>query len=255
MEFRQPTETEPILKRLPSVAMEFNGKYIENELNGYETLKVSGRETIGVELISEPTHEGVITIDERLPHRELTITYEMKADNGTEFQERFKALRKLLTINEQVPIKFLDEPDTVYFGRLSTMQTVPDDSNTIINTFTVICDSPYKFSDLVVTNGDVMIDTFYPTLPEQIEVLIGATTNKLEITNGDYRITATGTFNAESEVVIEFDKEEVTMTVNGTEATYMIDLQSDLENFLLRQGQTITSPHGDITLEMRERWL
>ena len=41
MEFRQPTETETILKRLPSVAMEFNGKYIENELNGYETLKVS----------------------------------------------------------------------------------------------------------------------------------------------------------------------------------------------------------------------
>lgn len=255
MEFRQPTETETILKRLPSVAMEFNGKYIENELNGYETLKVSGRETISQELISENTHEGTITIDDRLPHRELTITYEMKADNGTEFQERFKALRKLLTINEQVPIKFLDEPDTVYFGRLSTMQTVPDDSNTIINTFTVICDSPYKFSDLVVTNGDVTIDTFYPTLPEQIEVLIGATTNKLEITNGDYRITATGTFNAESEVVIEFDKEEVTMTVNGVEATYMIDLQSDLENFELKQGQAITSPHGTITLEMREKWL
>ena len=235
--------------------MEFNGKYIENELNGYETLKVRGRETIGVELISEPTHEGVITIDERLPHRELTITYELQADNNTEFQERFKALRKLLTSNEQVPIKFLDEPDTVYFGRLSAMDTVPDDSNTIINTFTVICDSPYKFSDLVVTNGDVTIDTFYPTLLEQIEVLIGATTNKLEITNGDYRITATGTFNAGSKVVILFQKEEVTMTVNGSESTYMIDLQSDLENFVLKQGQDVTCEQGNITLKMRERWL
>src|SRR5690625_8029265 len=97
MECRQPMETEPILKRLPSVAMEFSGEYIENELNGYETLKVSGRETIGVELISEPTHEGVITIDERLPHRELTITYELQADNNTEFQERFNASRRLLT--------------------------------------------------------------------------------------------------------------------------------------------------------------
>ena len=255
MEFKQPTETETILKRLPSVAMEFNGEYIENELNGYETLKVSGRETIGVELISEPTHEGVITIDERLPHRELTITYELQADNNAEFQERFKALRKLLTSNEQVPIKFLDEPDTVYFGRLSAMDTVPDDSNTIINTFTVICDSPYKFSDLVVTNGDVTIDTFYPTLLEQIEVLIGATTNKLEITNGDYRITATGTFNAGSKVVILFQKEEVTMTVNGSESTYMIDLQSDLENFVLKQGQDVTCEQGNITLKMRERWL
>ena len=255
MEFRQPTETETILKRLPSVAMEFNGGYIENELNGYETLKVSGRETIGVELISEPTHEGVITIDERLPHRELTITYELQADNNTEFQERFKALRKLLTTNEQVPIKFLDEPDTVYFGRLSAMETVPDNSNTIISTFTVICDSPYKFSDLVTTNGSVTIDTFYGTLPEQIEVLIGATTNKLEITNGDYRITATGTFNAGSKVVILFKKEEVTMTVNGTESTYMLDMQSDLENFLLKEGQAVTSKQGTIELKMRERWL
>src|SRR5699024_6273501 len=225
----------------PPVAMEFNGKYIENEFNGYETLKVSGRVTIGVELISEPTHESVVTIDERLPHRELIITYEMKTDNGTEFQERFKTLRKLLTTNEQVPIKFLDEPDIVYFGRLSAMQTVPDDSNIIISTFTIHCDSPYKFSDLVTTDGSVTIDTFYPTLPEQITLTIGSTTNKIEITNGSERITATGTFNAGSKVVILFKKEEVTMTVNGTESTYMLDMQSDLENFLLKEGQAVTS--------------
>src|SRR5699024_12211128 len=69
------------------------------------------------------------------------LTYEMKADNGTEFQERYKALRKLLTTSEQMPIKFLDEPDTVYLGRLSAMDTVPDDSNIIISTFTIYCDS------------------------------------------------------------------------------------------------------------------
>src|SRR5699024_7635414 len=95
---------------------------------------------------------------------------------------------------------FLDEPDTVYFGCLSAMQTVPDDSNIIISTFTIHCDSPYKFSDLVTTDGSVTIDTFYPTLPEQITLTIGSTTNKIEITNGTERITATGTFNAGSEV-------------------------------------------------------
>src|SRR5699024_10771743 len=255
MEFRQPTETEPSLRRLPTVAMEFNGKYIENELNGYETLKVSGRETIGVELISEPTHEGVITIDDRLPHRELTITYELQADNNTEFQERFKALRKLLTTNEQVPIKFLDEPDTFYFGRLSAMQTVPDDSNIIISTFTIHCDSPYKFSDLVSTDGSATIDTDYPTLPEQITLTIGSNTDRIERTTGSGRITATGTFSAGSKVVILVKKEEVTMTVNGTESTYMLDMQSDLENFLLKEGQAVTSKQGIIELKMRERWL
>src|SRR5699024_1727576 len=116
---------------------------------------------------------------------------------------------------------------------------------TVVSTFTIHCDSPYKFSDLVTTDGSVTIDTFYPTLPEQIALTIDSTTNNIEITNGSERITATGTFNAGSEVVIEFDKEEVKMTVNGNEATYMIDFQSDLENFILKQGQDVTCEQGD----------
>lgn len=240
---------------LSSVAMIFNNKLLEDELAGYNTIKVAGRETIGVELIGEDVKEGKLTIDERLPHREITITYKLYADNGTDLQARFKRLRRLLTTDREIPIRFIDEPETVYFGRLGVMDSVPDDRNNVISTYTIHCDSPFKFGELKSTNGEVNIDTFYKTFPEQIEVLIGATTNKLEITNGDYRITATGTFNAGSKVVILFKKEEVTMTVNGNEATYMIDLQSDLENFVLKQGQDVTCEQGDITLKTRERWL
>src|SRR5699024_8003378 len=142
-----------------------------------------------------------------------------------------------------------------YFGRLSTFESVPDNSMTVVSTFTIYCDSPYKFSDIVTTDGSVTIDTFYPTLPEQITLTIGSTTNKIKITNGSERITATGTFNAGAKVVITFKKDEVTMSVNGSEATYMIDLQSDLENFLLKEGQAVTSKQGTIELKMRERWL
>ena len=255
MEFRQPTGWATNLNELPSVAMEFNGTYIENEIESYRTLKVSGRETISNELVVESVHEGGITLDSHLPSRSIQVTYEMKAETNTELQDQFKALRKLLTSNEEVPIKFADEPDTFYFGRLSAMETVPDDSNIIISTFTIHCDSPYKFGDLVTTDGSITIGTFYPTLPEQITLMIDSTTNNIEITNGSERITATGTFNAGSKVVILFKKEEVTMTVNGTEATYMIDLQSDLENFLLEQGQAVTSEQGTIELRVRERWL
>ena len=135
------------------------------------------------------------------------------------------------------------------------MEVPPDDSNSIVSTFQIYCDNPYKQSAVVATDGEVTIDTFYETLPERIVLNITETTNNIEVTNGIERITATGTFNAGSEVVIKFEKEEVSMTVNDVEATYMIDLQSDLENFKLRQGGTITSPQGTITLEMRERWL
>ena len=253
-EFIEPTQMQ-YGDYLSSVAMEFNGTIIDNELEGYRTLKVSGRETISNELVVESVHEGGITLDNHLPSRSMQITYEMKAETNELFQEQYKALRKLLTTDEEVPIKFADEPTTTYFGRLSTIEVPTDDRNNVVSTFTIHCDSPYKFGDLVATSGVVSIDTFYKTYPERIVLNVPTTRNNIEIKNGRERITATGTFNAGSEVVVKFEKEEVTMTVNGVEATYMLDLQSDLENFKLRQGQAITSPHGDITLEMRERWL
>ena len=255
MEFIQPTEQASNSKRLPSVAMELNGTFIENAIEGYRTRKVSGRETISNELVVESVHEGGITLDNHLPSRSVRVTYEMKAETNELFQEQYKVLRKLLTTNEEVPVKFADEPTTVYFGRLSTLEVPADDRNNVVSTFIIHCDSPYKFGDLITTNGQVAIDTFYKTHPERIVLSVPTTRNNIEIQNGTERITATGTFNAGSTVVVKFEKEEVTMTVNGVEATYMLDLQSDLENFELRQGQTITSPHGTITLEMRERWL
>lgn len=240
---------------LPLMAMKFNGEYIEDSIDSYKTFKVSGRETISNDIISESIEEGTITTDIQLPPRELEVTYVLKRSNGEQLQRDYKRLRKKLTSNKKVPITFRDDPETFYFGVLSSMDAIPDESNTIVSSFTIYCDSPYKHTDIVTTHGAVPIDTFYKTFPEQIEVSISATTNKLEITNGSYRITATGTFNAGSKVVILFKKEGVTMTVNGSEATYMIDLQSDLENFVLKQGQDVTCEQGDITLKMRERWL
>ena len=254
-EFRDLTQDPSQQSWLPSVAMEFNGTIIENEIEGYQTLKVSGRETISNELVTESTHVGSITLDNYLPSRSLQITYKLEAKDGTSFQDKFKQLRKVLTTNKEVPIKFADDPNTYYFGRLNAMEVPADDSNTVVSSFTIYCDSPYKFSDLIITNGEVEIETFYKTQPERITLEMPTNRNNIEITNGKERITATGTFNTDAEVTIHFGKEEVRMTVNGVEATYMIDLQSDLENFVLEQGQVVTSPQGEIKLEVRERWL
>lgn len=241
--------------RLSPVAIRFDNIILDNEINGFKTIKVNGRETISNDLMSEQVSEGTITLDSQLPPRTLEITYALKAEDTGTLQERYKELRKLLDTNYDVPIQFEDEPNTFYFGRLSTFGTVPDDSMTVVGTFTIHCDSPYKYGDLITTQGLVPIDTFYKTYPERIVLNVPTTRNNIEIKNGTERITATGTFNAGSTVLIRFLKEDVVMWVNGVEATYMIDLNSDLENFVLYQGQTVTSPHGAITLYMRERWL
>ena len=73
MDFIQPTGWATNLNELPSVAMEFNGTIIENEIEGYRTLKVSGRETISNELVVESVHEGGITLDSHLPSRHQVV--------------------------------------------------------------------------------------------------------------------------------------------------------------------------------------
>lgn len=59
------------------------------------------------------------------------------------------------------------------------METVPDDTHHVISTFTIFCPRPYKFGDLVTTNGDVTIDTFYQPRPEQIILDVPQTVNRI----------------------------------------------------------------------------
>lgn len=252
-DLKKATGTDTV--QLPSVAINFNGKQLDTEIEAFQTLKVSGRETISVELETVDVRNGSLILDERLPHRELLVTYLMASKSNTAFQNDFKALRKLLTTDNEVPITFKDEPNTVYFGRLADMETVDDDSNTVIGTFKIICSSPFKYSNAVTTTGAVTIDTFYPTQPDKITLTVGNTTNKIQIKHNGYTISATGTFNAGAKVVFNFAKEDMTMTVNGVESTYMIDLNSDFENFELKKGQSVTSTQGTISLVARERWL
>ena len=252
-DLKKATGTETV--QLPSVAINFNGKQLDTEIEAFQTLKVSGRETISVELETVDVRNGSLILDERLPHRELLVTYLMASVSNTAFQNDFKALRKLLTSDGEVPITFKDEPNTVYFGRLTDFETVDDDSNTVIGTFKIICSSPFKYSNAVTTTGAVTIDTFYPTPPDSITLTIGTTTNKIQIIHSVYTISATGTFNAGAKVVLKFNQDDMTMTVNGVDATYMIDLNSDFENFQLKNNNSVTSAQGTISLVARERWL
>ncbi len=252
-DLKKATGTETV--QLPSVAINFNGKQLDTEIEAFQTLKVSGRETISVELETVDVRNGSLILDERLPHRELLVTYLMSSVSNTAFQNDFKALRKLLTSSDEVPITFKDEPNTVYFGRLADFETVDDDSNTVIGTFKILCSSPFKYSNAVTTTGAVTVDTFYPTQPDSITLTIGTTTNKIQIIHGIYTISATGTFNAGAKVVLKFNQDDMTMTVSGVDATYMIDLNSDFENFQLKKNNSVTSAQGTISLVARERWL
>ena len=240
-------------KRLPSVAMTFDGKIFENEISGYETLNVSGRETISTELVSYDVRYGSITTHERLPSRVITVQYRLEERDNLVFQNKFKALRKLLSIGEQTFFSFRDDPDTFYLGRLAGMEEVEPSSNTVVSSFTLLCDSPYKFGKLVTTTNAITIDTFYETPPLLINVVVNQSTQTVEVTNGIETIRLEDSFKSGDKIAINVEQGFVAK--NGEDNTYSVALNSDFENFVIEKGQTVSSPQGAVTTTARERWL
>lgn len=238
---------------LPSVAMHFKDYFIEDEIEGYRTLTVSGREMIGIELDTQSVKNGTITLDRRLPGRELVIRYRLTAESNNQFQKKFQLLRAMLHTTEKVEVYFADEPDMFYKVELSGVDEVPSDKNTIVSSFTLQSDSPFKFGEPRTTNGIVSVSTPYPTPTEEIKVVTNGSTSVITITNGVQEIRLDGNFAANDEVVINTQKG--TVKRGDEDITYTVALNSDFENFTVEQGQVVSSPQGTIELTCREWWL
>ena len=238
---------------LPSVAMQFNGVFIEDELLGYRTLTVSGREMIGVELDTQSIRNGSLTLDRRLPSREIVVQYRLEAEDNYQFQKKFQLLRSLLHTTEKVEVFFADEPDVFYQMELSGVDSVSSSSNTIVSSFTLHSDTPFKFGKPVVTNGDVTINTPYPTPVDEINVSVDVSTQEVSVTNGLQEIRLNGNFAGGETITI--NTQQGTVMIGTQDVTYTVALNSDFENFTVEQGQTVTSPEGAIELTCREWWL
>lgn len=141
-------------KFLPSEAMNFNGKFIENQIEGYRTLYVSGREGQSVEInslklgISAGKWISTTTIPERI----LTIGYQIQAKDSRELNNKQRELFQILSgnsrigyPNENVRISFNDDPDVYYFGMLSEFNSVPEGQLSYSSTFSVSCSDPFKY--------------------------------------------------------------------------------------------------------------
>ena len=76
---------------LPSEALKINGEYIENLIDGYRTLQVSGREGLSPELTTIETgvRDGSTLKNKRFPDRTITVTYQLLAESNEAFREAF----------------------------------------------------------------------------------------------------------------------------------------------------------------------
>lgn len=132
---------------LPSEALMINGEYIENLIDGYRTLSVSGREALSPELDTFKTgvRDGSSLKNRRYPARVIVVEYQLIADSCESFREKYNKLGGILNV-ENAELIFNDEQDKYYTGTPSEIGDVPPGRNAVTGEIEFLCVDPFKYS-------------------------------------------------------------------------------------------------------------
>lgn len=132
---------------LPSEALKLNGEYIENQIEGYRTLHVSGREALSPELNTYDTgiRDGSTIQNKRYPARVIIITYQLIAKSNEDFREAYNKLGSILNV-EDAQLIFNDEQDKYYTGTPSAIGEVEPGTNKVVGEIEIYCADPFKYS-------------------------------------------------------------------------------------------------------------
>ncbi len=235
---------------LPTSAMNYDGLFFEEAIDGYRTLSVSGREMMSLDIESDSRKTGTVIYNQTLPQRTLTVHYQLRHDDAAELLVNYRRLMTYLYREQDVTIYFNDELDLHYTGRYSASDDIAGDSYTIVSSFDIYCQDPRKYTKAFTSSGFIGGNFSYQTKPDKISVTTRKKGNLL-ISNGSQTITMSQVVFNQGDVV-DIDFIEGTIKVNGHNRTYYLDLTSSFEDFYLIQGQKITTNNGDLKVTYRE---
>ena len=171
---------------LPDSAMKIGDMYLEEEIIGYRTNSVKGRETMGVDIteISVGKSDGSTYRYKKEETRSLAINFLLIADTTSEYQDLARQFKQLLSKEEQHFI-FRDEPEVYYVGTVESIDADPIfymEGVGCAGTINIHCSDPHKYAVQETTvyatldNGytfGIDYKGTYPTKPK-IEVTMGA---------------------------------------------------------------------------------
>lgn len=146
------TDEQQTTTPLPTEAVSMNGTYFENIVEGYRTLYVKGRESLGVQLntYSVGSADGERVKGRRYPARTLTIGFQLIAEDAETFRQRFNQLNNLLSLGEADFI-FNDERDKFFTGHPIMDANIEEGRNNITGEWKIYCTYPFKRSTIPVT--------------------------------------------------------------------------------------------------------
>lgn len=132
---------------LPAEAMKYNGVYLEDEIPGYKTLYVYGRELMENDIKDEEITgiDGSIYYGKTYPPRTIIVGYQLIAEDNAAFRQAYNKMNKILSA-EQVQIVFNDEQDKYFVGTKRGAETPDPGSNSIVSEFEIYCPDPRKYA-------------------------------------------------------------------------------------------------------------
>lgn len=236
----------------PSDNMAINGVTLNRVVDGYRQLTVSGRGLVGqsVKTTSITGRRGVWVEDISEPERVLEIKYQLTADSSAELREKFFALNKFLRQTkfsvEMLEVSFKDEPDYYYYAIFNGADAIEENALTVVSRFSLLVPDGFKKTRERTSTGEISIISGGEVTPVSITVTTSKATDTVKITNGRQTISFTGTYEANKDIVIEFEQDEVKATYKNRSILSELDLFSNLENFKVRNFDSITATNATV---------
>lgn len=132
---------------LPSEALRLNGEYIENQINGYRTLYVSGRESLAPEIETYETgsRDGSKMNSRKYPARTIVVGYQLLASSPEVFRAAYNKLGFILNVVDAELI-FEDESDKFFTGTPFALGEVEPGRCAVTGEIEFLCIDPFKYS-------------------------------------------------------------------------------------------------------------
>ena len=235
----------------PSDNLIINGQPLNTLIEGYRHLTVTGRGLLGqnVSTTKVPGRRGVWVDDFVDQERTLEIKYQLKADTSAQMRDKFAKLNKILRTHAQsgfLEISFQDEPDFIYYGYFNGADSFEETSLSIVSKFSLLIPDGYKKKRPQSSTGPVSLVDALEVLPDSITVTPTKVTNQLQIVNGSKVLSFAGTYTPGKDIVISFDPDEIKITFGGRNILSELERFSPLENFTVRNGDTITAVNATV---------
>lgn len=238
-------------KTLPAEALQLNGEYLEDLIEGYRTLTVQGREALSGVVATDNIglRAGSLFRSRRYPERIITVRYQLICDDAESFRAAYNKLAGILDIEEGVMV-FADEPDKYFVGIPGTLEDVEPGRNAVVSSIQFVCPDPFKYSveeheAQVLEDGTLFCD-YHGTFPSH-PTLSAQFLKEGDVTDEGEESTITG--NGDCGYIAFFDSDEHILQFGDPD-------EADAETFPATQTLLAASPGTKTawTAVMKSKW-